>query len=940
MDCYVDNLFFELDTVDELMKAMTKAISLFDSASMPLREWACNSIVMNGKFQEMGIFTKSENKIKTLGYTWNFNADVLTLSQVKFETDKVCKRSMFSDFCSVYDPMGLITPVSIQAKVVAQSCWSLGIHWDPLVPEDIKIKWVAAVQDLKAALELQHPRFIGMPLGDNVALHLFADAGEKSLGTVAYLVNGDSTCMFTSKAKVCPLKFESFTIPRKELVAISVAARLAKFIIMSVEGLLSFSSVVLWSDSSNALTWTLSGVSHEQIFIRNRVDEINKIRDMFNMKLCYILTDNNPADCLTKHIPGALSSDLWLKGPKILRNSAEWSQYSPPKGKVDEVPVFVGNVTQSYSLKVGNVSEMQTWNELLIATATSVLLKDEEELCAKHMDQAEFMWFKELQSVHFSQEKQFLFQLDGHATKDSYTKRIMREKKLMAPPLCINLNLFLDTKGIIRLYTSLGKCKHLSYDTKFPILLPRNDHVSKLLVRNYHVIDGHAGIGQTLSSVRTRFWIPKLGQMVPQIIKSCANCKIYFSQKYHVPSSPPLPEFRVSDVDPFKFIGVDMTGHYFVKVGTETVKRFIILFACCFSRAIHVEIAEDASAEAFARCFLRFVARRGSPKLLVSDNGSNLVHFSKDLLSISNASFTKDLLIKERVEWQFIPVRAAFMGGMYERLIGIFKTVIKRSIGQSLLTLDEFSTVCAYAEASCNDRPLYYVSRQDTGTFPLTPNMLIFGRNLRQCSVDCSVSDLADPDYEFGQPGHLNKACKRLKSTLIHFRKIWVNEYLVSLRERDQMRNKGSPSTKYMLVPSVGDVVVFDSGSLLKVGKIKELIPSEDKEIRKVKVESEGHESIHAVANLRRLESGGHSDQMSPTNGDEDVPEQHNNDLAKTSDSIPGKLPRNNPKRDAAVKAQQKWLGQFLVTEGSCSCKQRSVCVECARRNQWCTHLN
>ena len=90
-----------------------------------------------------------------------------------------------------------------------------------------------------------------------------------------------------------------------------------------------------------------------------------------------------------------------------------------------------------------------------------------------------------------------------------------------------------------------------------------------------------------------------------------------------------------------------MTGHFFVKIGTETVKRFIILFACCSSRAIHVEVAEDASAEAFARCFLRFVARRGSPSLLVSDNGSNLVHFSKDLLSISGASFTKDLLIKE-----------------------------------------------------------------------------------------------------------------------------------------------------------------------------------------------------------------------------------------------------------------------------------------------------
>ena len=137
-DCYVDNLFFELDTVDQLLEAMNKATSLFDSASMPLREWASNSPLMNGKFKDLGIFTKSEKKMKTLGYTWDYEADVLTLAQVNFEVDEVSKRSMFSDFCSVYDPMGLITPVSIRAKVVAQSCWSLGIQWDPLVPENIK----------------------------------------------------------------------------------------------------------------------------------------------------------------------------------------------------------------------------------------------------------------------------------------------------------------------------------------------------------------------------------------------------------------------------------------------------------------------------------------------------------------------------------------------------------------------------------------------------------------------------------------------------------------------------------------------------------------------------------------------------------------------------------------------------------------------------------
>ena len=202
MDCYVDNLFFELDTVEELMSAMNRALCLFNSASMPLREFGSNSKVMNEKFKEMGIFTKSENVMRILGYQWQLDNDMLSLSQVKFEVENVCKCSMFSDFCSVYDPIGLITPVSIRAKVVAQSCWSLGIQWDPLVPEDIKTKWIEAVQDLTEALKLQHPRFIGMSLNDDISLHIFADAGDKSLEAVAFLVGSNATCMFASKAKV------------------------------------------------------------------------------------------------------------------------------------------------------------------------------------------------------------------------------------------------------------------------------------------------------------------------------------------------------------------------------------------------------------------------------------------------------------------------------------------------------------------------------------------------------------------------------------------------------------------------------------------------------------------------------------------------------------------------------------------------------------------
>ena len=106
-----------------------------------------------------------------------------------------------------------------------------------------------------------------------------------------------------------------------------------------------------------------------------------------------------------------------------------------------------------------------------------------------------------------------------------------------------------------------------------------------------------------------------------------------------------------------------------------------------------------------------------------------------------------------------------------------------------------------------------------------------------------------------------------------------------------------------MLVANINDVVVYDSGSVLKVGKIIQLIPFTDQEIRKVRDESEGHDSIQAVANLCRL-----------TKDSGDIYTEVSNDPKETSPNVSRDSPRSNPKRDAAAKAQQKWLSQFLVT--------------------------
>ena len=548
IDCYVDNLFFGINTAEELMNAMQQAIEVFDHASMPLREWASNSKDMNKIFQDKGIFTKADKHMKTLGYIWEFSDDKWLLSQVTFENGKVTKRSILSFISSLFDPLGLVNPVLVSARVLVQQCWELGIQWDAELPEDLKSTWLEILHDLYCCLVIRHDRFTGISALDDVSLHVFGDAGDKSIGAVAYLVSGRITCMFASKLKVCPVKFKSFTIPRKELVALCIAVRLARFIVPALDDLLRFSSINVWSDSSTALSWVLSGVPHLEIWIRNRVSEVSKVINQLDIKLCYIITNNNPADCLTKHIPDAVSFPLWNQGPEILLSPSDWSLYKVPKGRRDEIPVYVGHIisSHSYSIPVKDVLDFTSWSDLVHSTAQML---SSQEPSAEFIRRAERMWYKELQTKFYSDVIEYLKEIGVTPAKHIDTKRIMREKKLVAPSICLSLNLFIDSDGIVRLHTSLADCETLPYDLRFPILLPRDDHVTRLLMRHYHTKNGHAGVQQTLSSLRLNFWIPKLGKIVSQVIKSCSDCRMFFSKHYHVPNPPPLPDFRCGQVD-------------------------------------------------------------------------------------------------------------------------------------------------------------------------------------------------------------------------------------------------------------------------------------------------------------------------------------------------------------------------------------------------------
>ena len=133
------------------------------------------------------------------------------------------------------------------------------------------------------------------------------------------------------------------------------------------------------------------------------------------------------------------------------------------------------------------------------------------------------------------------------------------------------------------------------------------------------------------------------------------------------------------------------------------------------------------------------------------------------------------------------------MGGQFERLIGLIKASLYRTIGKAQLTWPEFEEVLLDIEIILNNRPLTYIEEEID--YPiLTPNSLILGR-------DVNFPDAAPHESESETIKKRHKYIKRCKEALW---KRWKHEYLVALREKSNLKNKNKTFKM-----NVGDVVLI-----------------------------------------------------------------------------------------------------------------------------------
>lgn len=229
----------------------------------------------------------------------------------------------------------------------------------------------------------------------------------------------------------------------------------------------------------------------------------------------------------------------------------------------------------------------------------------------------------------------------------------------------------------------------------------------------YHEQNFHVGTGHTLSSLRHTFWVPSGRAAVYAEIKKCVKCKRYIAQPYRQPSESELPDFRLQKSEvPFTFVGVDTFGHLWI----SRQKRYVMIVVDLVIRAIDLEPLRTMTANDICLAFRNIVARRSTPKLVISDNAPQLELLRQNL---------ENQYVN--VDWKFIPELASWMAGAYERLIAPVKNSLLRTFAHQSLTDALLRSGLVKIAAVLNSRPLTYLSAYADDT-PLTPNHFLKAR--------------------------------------------------------------------------------------------------------------------------------------------------------------------------------------------------------------------
>jgi transposase InsO family protein len=561
-----------------------------------------------------------------------------------------------------------------------------------------------------------------------------------------------------AKSRLTPLK--GSTIPRLELAGALEAVRLDKILRKELN---IHQPSVFWVDSQIVLWYINSSSKRFQTYVANRVGKILEATEPIQWR--YVPTEDNPGDDASRGLSATdlLKNRRWFHGPEFLKNEPhKWPTQPPFLCSELEGQLELKVSPQIYATKTEAdhfgtlVHYFSSWFKLKRSVAW--LKRFQQFLLTKNIQKTPI-------SVSELQEAERLILLYAQGTLQNDKSRLKELK-----PIKTN-------DGLLRVGGRLENSQ-LKDEAKHPVILPYGHFVSKLIIQLHHHITGHAGVERVLAEIRRKYWIVRGRKLVKNIVYHCIPCK-RGRGKMEIQQMADLPKGRVTPYEPpFTWVGVDYFGPFYVKRGRSQVKRYGCLFTCLCTRAIHIEVAHSLDTDSFINALERFIARRGEPKEIRSDNGTNFVGAQAELcksIQQMNKGKIHEHLLKREIDWLFNPPGASHMGGVWERQIRTVRSVLTGVMKQQTLDDENLVTLLTVVEGIVNNRPITKLSDDPRDEKPLTPSHLLM---LREGPTI--------PPGKFESKDLYRRRWRQVQYLANVFWRRWIREYLPALQKRQK----------------------------------------------------------------------------------------------------------------------------------------------------------
>lgn len=840
-DFYVDNLASGTYSIEKAKQLQSDLTQIMAAGKLRLRQWYSNNeeilenVPMEDRHDTTTLVELVQNTVKTLGVYWNQKGDTFEFKVTPMSSkNHLTKRELLSDISKLFDPIGWLAPSTIKAKIFMQSLWVIKkLNWDDRVPENKMQEWRKYRSQLHLLENIKIPRWIGSNDIVQFQLHGFGDASNSAYSSVVFsrVVQSDGKIIvknLSSKTKVAPIK--TISTPKLELCGSVLVSRLITKVKESLK--LTDVETFTYTDNQTVLAWIKAHPHHYNVFVANRVTEVQLLTDA--KKWFFVPTDENPADCASRGIfPSELRHhNLWWNGPDWLSKPREyWPSYE-----------------NNYETELEK-------RKITSCTHLTVHLKEEEYLVSvlkKHSSLSKLLWNtayvtkfcsskskarKKIELPNAQDLKWSLIKWTSYVQNMAFREEIARIKvgdELLARSKLRKLRPFIDPNGLLRVGGRISK-SNLAFNAKHPIIMPKHHYFTDLVIKQAHKYTLHGG-PTLMSTFLSNYWIFGRSSQIKKIIGSCVICFPHRS-KPSVQLMADLPINRVTQHRAFLHSGVDFAGPFITKTFTgrtrgrhanPTQKSYVAIFVCLATKALHIDLVSDMSADSFIACFKRFVSKRGKCSDLYSDNGKNFVSASKKLrqefVKLMKDPELQSYLAHDGTTHHRNPPLSPAFGGLWEAGVKSIKYHLKRLIGRNTFTYEEMTTLLYQIEACLNSRPLCPVSDDVNDVSYLTPGHFLIG----EAPITVPEASLLDENINRLSRWNL------VQRIYQEFWKVWYGEYLSRLQQRPKWM-KAQENIKPGQLVLLRDVKTIPAK--WPVARILEVYPGDDKSVRVVKLE-------------------------------------------------------------------------------------------------------